>query len=103
MKEKISVSKMSYKGKLKYKTIIKVINGSINKYKASIIIVCSIRRVNQLIDIYKTEGKNEVIHKYKNSIPINKFNSSFREKIVNLYKDLIFIIKQHEKFSILEK
>ena len=62
MKEKISVSKMSYKGKLKYKTIIKVINGS-----------------------------------------INKFNSSFREKIVNLYKDLIFIIKQNEKFSILEK
>ena len=54
MKEKISVSKMSYKGKLKYKTIIKVINGSINKYKASIIIGCSIRRVNQLIDIYKT-------------------------------------------------
>ena len=56
MKEKISVSEMSYKEKVKYKTIIKVINVSIDKYKASIIIGCSIRRVNQLIDIYNIIG-----------------------------------------------
>lgn len=90
MKEKISVSEMSFKEKLKYKTIIKVINGSIDKYKASIIIGCSIRRVNQLIDIYKKEGKNGFIHKSKNNIPINKLCSSFREKIVNLYKEKYF-------------
>ena len=87
MKEKVSISKMSYKEKLKYKTIIKVINGIIDKHKASIIIGCSIRRVNQLIEIYKTEGKNGFIHKSKNNIPINKLDSSFRKKIINLYKE----------------
>ena len=87
MKEKISVSEMNYKEKLKYKTIIKIINGKIDKKKASIIIGCSERRVNQLINIYKTEGKNGFIHKSKNNIPINKLSLSFREKIVNLYKE----------------
>lgn len=85
MKSKTSVSEMNYKEKLKYKTIIKVINGTLDKNKASIIIGCSIRRVNQLIIIFKREGKNGFIHKSKNKDPINKFNSNFRKTIVNLY------------------
>lgn len=87
MKEKISVSEMNYKEKLKYKTIIKIINNKIDKKKASIIIGCSERRINQLITIYKTEGKNGFIHKSKLNIPVNKLDSSFRENIVNLYKE----------------
>ena len=55
MKEKISVSEMTYKEKLKYKTIIKIINGKLDKKKAAIIIGCSERRINQLINIYKTQ------------------------------------------------
>lgn len=66
MKSKTSVSEMNYKEKLKYKTIIKVINGTLDKNKASIIIGCSIRRVNQLIIIFKREGKSGFIHKSKN-------------------------------------
>ena len=87
MKEKISLSEMNYKEKLKYKTIIKVVNGKIDKNKASIIIGCSKRRINQLINIYKTEGKNGFIHKSKHNVPVNKLDSLFREKIVNLYKE----------------
>ena len=62
MKEKVSVSEMNYREKLKYKTIIKIINGKIDKKKASIIIGCSERRINQLINIYKTQGKFGFIH-----------------------------------------
>lgn len=87
MKEKISVSEMSYKEKLKYKTILKIVNGKYDKKKAAIIIGCSERRINQLLNIYKTEGKNGFIHKSKNSSPINKLDTKFREKIVNLYNE----------------
>ncbi len=87
MKNKISVSEMNYKEKLKYKTIIKVINNTIDKKKASIIIGCSERRVNQLIKIYKTEGKYGFIHKSKNNIPVNKLDSNFRKQIINLYNE----------------
>ena len=87
MKEKVSVSEMNYREKLKYKTIIKIINGKIDKKKASIIIGCSEKRINQLINIYKTQGKFGFIHKSKYNIPFNKLDSSFREKIVNLYKE----------------
>ena len=87
MKEKVSVSEMNYREKLKYKTIIKIINGKIDKKKASIIIGCSERRINQLINIYKTQGKIGFIHKSKYNIPANKLDSSFREKIVKLYKE----------------
>ncbi len=87
MQEKISISEMNYREKLKYKTIIKTINGKIDKKKASIIIGCSERRINQLINIYKTQGKFGFIHKSKYNIPVNKLDSSFREKIVNLYKE----------------
>lgn len=87
MKEKISVSEMTYKEKLKYKTIIKIINGKLDKKKAAIIIGCSERRINQLINIYKTQGKNGFIHKSKHTIPINKLDLNFRENIINLYKE----------------
>lgn len=87
MKEKVSVSEMNYREKLKYKTIIKIINGKIDKKKASIIIGCSERRINQLINIYKTQGKIGFIHKSKYNIPVNKLDLSFRERIVNLYKE----------------
>ena len=90
MKEKISISEMNYKEKLKYKTIIKVTNGKVDKKKASIIIGCSERRINQLIHIYKTEGKNGFIHKSKNKTPINKLNDEFRNKIINLYNNKYF-------------
>ena len=90
MKEKISVSEMNYKEKLKYKTIIKVTNGKIDKKKASVIIGCSERRINQLIYIYKTEGKNGFIHKSKNKTPINKLNDNFRNRIIDLYNNKYF-------------
>ena len=90
MKEKVSVSEMSYKEKLKYKTIIKVTNGKIDKKKASVIIGCSERRINQLIYIYKTEGKNGFIHKSKNKTPVNKLNDNFRNRIIDLYNNKYF-------------
>ena len=90
MKEKISVSDMNYKEKLKYKTIIKVINKKIDKKKASIIIGCSERRINQLIYIYKTEGKNGFIHKSKNKTPINRLNDDYRNRIIDLYNNKYF-------------
>lgn len=90
MKEKISVSEMNYKEKLKYKTIIKVTNGKIDKKKASVIIGCSERRINQLIYIYKTEGKNGFIHKSKNKTPVNKLNDNLRNRIIDLYNNKYF-------------
>ena len=90
MNKKVSVSEMNYKEKLKYKTIIKIINGNIDKKKASIIIGCSLRRINQLINIYKTEGKSGFVHKSKNKIPVNKLDSQLRNKIISLYKEKYF-------------
>lgn len=87
MSEKTSVTEMTYKEKLKYKTIIKIVNGTLSKKKAAIIIGCSERRVNQLINIYKTQGKSGFIHKSKHNIPINKLDLNFREKITNLYRE----------------
>ena len=86
MKEKTYVSEMSYKEKLKYKTIIKIVNGQIDKKKASIIIGSSERRINQLLKIYTAEGKSGFVHKSKNKTPINKINNVFRNTIINLYK-----------------
>ena len=61
MKEKISVSEMIYKEKLKYKTIIKIINGKLDKKKAAIIIGCSERRINQLINIFLFKLKCSIL------------------------------------------
>lgn len=103
MNKKVSVSEMNYKEKLKYKTIIKVINGNIDKKKASIIIGCSLRRINQLINIYKTEGKSGFVHKSKNKIPVNKLDSKLRNKIISLYKEKYFNFNfTHFKEKLLE-
>jgi len=77
---------MNYKEKLKYKTIIKVINRNIDKNRATTIIGCSSRRIIQLIELYKNEGKAGFTHKSKNKTPINKLNQSLRETVVHLYK-----------------
>lgn len=87
MNNTVSVTKMNYKEKEKYKNIVKVINGKLDKKKAAIIIGCTERRINQLILLYKTEGKNAFIHKSKNVIPINKLDIDFRNKIIQLYKE----------------
>ena len=103
MNKKVSVSEMNYKEKLKYKTIIKVINGNIDKKKASIIIGCSLRRINQLINIYKTEGKSGFVHKSKNKISVNKLDSKLRNKIISLYKEKYFNFNfTHFKEKLLE-
>ncbi len=93
---------MNYKEKLKCKTIIKIINGKLNKKKVSIIIGCSERIINQLINIYKKLEKNGFIHKSKFNIPINKLDLKFREKIVNLYKEKYYVTHFREKLKELE-
>jgi len=86
MSNKVYIKEMNYKEKTKYKTIIKLINNQLDKQKASVILNVSVRRIEQLLNIYKYEGKAGFVHKSKNKVPINKIEKAFRNKIVELYK-----------------
>lgn len=69
----------------KYEVIKKLIESSGNKKRAAIKLGCTIRTINRLIILYKSEGKQGFIHKNRGRPPITKINEDIKNEVVNYY------------------
>ncbi len=77
---------MTMKEKYKYKIINDIIINKLSKHQAKNKLNLTIRRINQLIQIFNREGKVDFIHKSRNKISNKATNFEIKIKIINLYK-----------------
>ncbi len=77
---------MTMKEKYKFNIINDIIINKLSKHQAKNKLNLTIRRINQLIQIFNREGKVGFIHKSRNKISIKTTNFEIKIKIINLYK-----------------
>lgn len=95
----------------KYEVIKKLVETDGNKKRAAQKLDCTVRNVNRLIIVYKTEGKSGFIHKNRGKEPHNKITSELKNKIVLLYQGKYYganfkhfteLLKLHENIDVSE-
>lgn len=74
----------------KYKTIKNLVDNNGNKKRASIKLDITVRQVNRLIQLYKTQGKAGFIHGNRGRLPVKAISQEMKENIINLYKTKYF-------------
>ncbi|BDT03278.1 hypothetical protein SHM_09240 [Spiroplasma ixodetis] len=74
------------KEKYKYKIINDIVINKLSKHQAKNKLNLTIRRINQLIQIFNKEGKVGFIHKSRNKISNKATKIEIKNKIINLYK-----------------
>lgn len=72
---------------IKYEIIKNLVDNNGNKQRAAIKLGISIRQVNRLIQIYKTQGKAGFIHGNRGRLPKKTISQEIKEKIIELYKE----------------
>ncbi len=77
---------MTMKEKYKYKFINNIIINKLSKHQAKNKLNLTIKRINQLIQIFNKEGKVGFIHKSRNKISNKAIKIEIKNKIINLYK-----------------
>ncbi len=77
---------MTMKEKYKYKIINDITIKKLSKHQAKSKLNLTIRRINQLIQIFNREGKIGFIHKSRNKISNKATNIKIKNEIINLYK-----------------
>ncbi len=83
---------MTMKEKYKFNIINDIIINKLSKHQAKNKLNLTIRRINQLIQIFNREGKVGFIHKSRNKISNKTTNFEIKIKIINLYKTKCWII-----------
>lgn len=74
----------------KYETIKNLVDNNGNKKRASIKLNITVRQVNRLIQLYKTQGKAGFIHGNRGRLPVKAISQEMKENIINLYKTKYF-------------
>ncbi|MFV0381277.1 MAG: hypothetical protein ACK5KR_03455 [Breznakia sp.] len=69
----------------KYEVIKKLVDTNDNKNVAMRKLQCTRRTINQLIIVYKNQGKQEFRHKNKGRKPAAIFSNEDKQKIVDMY------------------
>ncbi len=75
---------MTMKEKYKFNIINDIIINKLSKHQAKNKLNLTIRRINQLIQIFNREGKVGFIHKSRNKISNKTTNFEIKIKIINL-------------------
>ncbi|MGL4538024.1 MAG: ISNCY family transposase [Cetobacterium sp.] len=78
---------MSEKEEFKYETIKKLISTNGNKNRAAIILGCSKRHINRLINSYSKNGKASFAHGNKDKKPANALSIDVITTIITLFKE----------------
>ncbi|WP_395473459.1 ISNCY family transposase [Spiroplasma endosymbiont of Nomada rufipes] len=97
---------MTMKEKYKFNIINDIIINKLSKHQAKNKLNLTIRRINQLIQIFNREGKVGFIHKSRNKISNKTTNFEIKIKIINLYKTKYYNFNFqhfHEKLNNEEK
>ena len=69
----------------KYQIIKKLAETDGNKKAAAVKLNCSLRTIDRLIQVYKTQGKEGFIHKNTGRPPSTKFNEEVKRRIIDYY------------------
>ena len=69
----------------KYSVIKRLEDGLITRKKASFELSLSLKQIDRLRILYKTEGKNGFIHKNRGNIPKNKIDDNVIVELKQLY------------------
>lgn len=67
----------------KYETIKNLVDNNGNKKRASIKLDITVRQVNRLIQLYKTQGKAGFIHGNRGRLPVKAISQEMKENIIN--------------------
>ena len=102
---------LTMKEQEKYEVIKKLVETDENKNRAALKLGCTVRNVNRLIIVYKTEGKSGFVHKNRGKEPCNKITSELKNQIVLLYQGKYYganfkhfteLLKIHENIDVSE-
>ena len=74
------------KEQYKYEIIKKLVDTNGNKKNAALKLNCTLRTINRLIILYKTEGKAGFVHKNRNRKPTTTFSEDIKQKVIDLYR-----------------
>jgi len=77
--------KLDPKEEKKYEIIKRLVETDGNKKAAAVKLNCTIRTIDRLILLYKTEGKKGFVHKNKGRAPFTKIDETIKRKIIDLY------------------
>lgn len=78
---------LSMNEQTKYEKIKHLVDHNGNKKRTALLLNCSVRHVNRLIKLYKTQGKAGFIHGNRGKSPAIAFDPAVKEKIISLYID----------------
>ncbi len=70
----------------KYEIIKNLVDNNGNKQRAALKLGITIRQVNRLILLYKSEGKQGFVHGNRGRLPKNTIPQETKELIIDLYK-----------------
>ena len=70
----------------KYEIIKNLVDNNGNKQRAAIKLGITIRQVNRLIQIYKTQGKAGFVHGNRGRLPKKTISQEIKNQIIELYK-----------------
>lgn len=90
-------------GNDKYLIIHDLVEGRINKNRASVKIGCTIRQVNRLINTYNDKGKEGFIHGNKGRKPAHALSSQEKQDIITLYANKYYDSNFSHFSELLEK
>ena len=94
---------------IKYEIIKNLVDNNGNKQRAAIKLGITIRQINRLIRIYKTEGKAGFVHGNRGRLPKKTISQEIKNKIITLYKTKYFdanfkhfqeLLKEYENIEI---
>lgn len=88
---------------IKYEIIKNLVDNNGNKTRAAIKLNITVRHVNRLIHLYKTQGKAGFIHGNRGRLPIKAFSQEMKENIINLYKTKYFDANINQFKELLEE
>ena len=72
---------------IKYEIIKNLVDNNGNKQRAAIKLGITLRQVNRLIIVYKTEGKAGFVHGNRGRLPKKTIFQEIKDKIIDLYKN----------------
>lgn len=93
----------------KYEVIKKLVETKGNKKNAALKLNCTVRTIDRLIILYKSEGKNGFIHKNRNRKPAITKSEELKRTVMDLYRtkysgsNLVHfseLLKKHENISV---
>lgn len=83
----------------KYEIIKKLVDTNGNKKRAALKIGCTVRTINRLIQLYKTEGKDGFIHGNRDRKPSITFPDVVKQRVKEIYRSDAYSLANFKHFQ----